>query len=108
MSDHLLVNVFNIDAGLAVARAKGFFATAGLEVDVMVTPNSTDQMRGLSLGSWQIGSTAFENVRGWSGREGAEIVAIAHVAQGITLRVYVLPEINSWEYLRGKPLAMDA
>lgn len=108
MSDHLLVNVFNVDAGLVVARAKGLFAANGLEVDVMVTPNSTDQMRGLSLGSWQIVSTAFDNVLGWSGREGAEIVAIAQVAQGITLPVYVRPEINSWEDLRGKPLAVDA
>ncbi len=108
MSDHLLVNVFNIDAGLIVARAKGFFAAARLEVDVMVTPNSTDQMRGLGLGSWQIVSTAFDNVLGWSGREGAEIVAIAQVAQGITLPVYVRPEIKSWQDLRGKPLAVDA
>jgi ABC-type nitrate/sulfonate/bicarbonate transport system substrate-binding protein len=108
MSDHLLVNVFNVDAGLIVARAKGIFAAAGLEVDVMVTPNSTDQMRGLSLGSWQIVSTAFDNVLGWSGREGAEIVAIAQVAQGITLPVYVRPEIQSWQDLRGKPLAVDA
>jgi len=108
MSDHLIVNVFNVDAGLIVARAKGIFAAAGLEVDVRVTPNSTDQMRGLSLGSWQIVSTAFDNVLGWSGREGAEIVAIAQVAQGITLPVYVRPEIKSWEELRGKPLAVDA
>ena len=108
MSDHLLVNVFNVDAGLVVARAKGLFAANGLAVDVMVTPNSTEQMRGLSLGSWQIVSTAFDNVLGWSGREGAEIVAIAQVAQGIILPVYVRPEIQSWEDLRGKPLAVDA
>ena len=108
MSDHLLVNVFNFDAGLIVARANGFFAAAGLQVDVMVTPNSTDQMRGLSLGSWQIVSTAFDNVLGWSGREGAEIVAVAQVAQGITLPVYVRPETKTWQDLRGKPLAVDA
>ena len=46
MADHLLVNVFNVDAALIVARAKGLFAANGLEVDIMVTPNSTDQMRG--------------------------------------------------------------
>ena len=108
MADHLLVNVFNVDAALIVARTKGLFAANGLEVDIMVTPNSTDQMRGLSHGSWQIVSTAFDNVLGWSGREGAEIVAIAQVAQGITLPVYVRPEITSWEELRGKPLAVDA
>ena len=108
MTDRLLINVFNIDAALAVGRAKGMFAAQGLAVDVMVTPNSTDQMRGLGNGSWQIVSTAFDNVLGWSGREGAEIVAVAQVAQGITLPVYVRPEIKTWEDLRGKPLAVDA
>ena len=108
MSDRLLINVFNIDAALTVARAKGFFAAASLDVEVMVTPNSTDQMRGLGQGSWQIVSTAFDNVLGWSGREGAEIVAIAQVAQGVVLPVYVRPEIKTWEDLRGKPLAVDA
>jgi ABC-type nitrate/sulfonate/bicarbonate transport system substrate-binding protein len=108
MADHLLVNVYNVDAALIVARAKGLFAANGLKVDIMVTPNSTDQMRGLSHGSWQIVSTAFDNVLGWSAREGAEIIAIAQVAQGITLPVYVRPEITSWEELRGKPLAVDA
>jgi ABC-type nitrate/sulfonate/bicarbonate transport system substrate-binding protein len=108
MSDRLLVNVFNEDAALIVARAKGQFAANDLEVKVMVTPNSTDQMRGLSKGSWQIVSTAFDNVLGWSGREGTEIVAITQVSQGSTLPVYVRPEIENWSDLRGKKLAVDA
>jgi ABC-type nitrate/sulfonate/bicarbonate transport system substrate-binding protein len=108
MADHLLVNVFNEDAALMVARASGQFAASDLAVEVMVTPNSTDQMRGLGKGSWQMVSTAFDNVLGWSGREGTEIVAIAQVSQGITLPVYVRPEIERWSDLRGKKLAVDA
>jgi ABC-type nitrate/sulfonate/bicarbonate transport system substrate-binding protein len=108
MSEPLLVNVFNIDAALAVGRAKQMFAAHGLEVDVKVTPNSTDQMRGLSQGAWQIVSTAFDNVLGWSGREGTNIVAVAQVSVGNTLPVYVRPEIETWEDLRGKAMAVDA
>jgi ABC-type nitrate/sulfonate/bicarbonate transport system substrate-binding protein len=108
MANRLLINVFNIDTALAVGRAKGMFAAENLQVDVMVTPNSTDQMRGLGQSSWQIVSTAFDNVLGWSGREGAEIVAIAQVSAGNTLPVYVRPEINDWDDLRGKALAVDA
>ncbi len=108
MAVHLLLNVFNVDAALAVGRAKGFFADAGLDVDVMVTPNSTEQMRGLGKNSWQIVSTAFDNVLGWSGREGAEIIALAKVSEGVTLPVYVRPEIKTWDDLRGKALAVDA
>ena len=108
MADKMLANVFNVDAALAVGRANGFFGAHGLDVDVMLTPNSTDQMRGLSKQSWPVVSTAFDNVLGWSGREGAEIIAVAQVAEGITLPVMVRPEIKSWEDLRGKPLAVDA
>jgi ABC-type nitrate/sulfonate/bicarbonate transport system substrate-binding protein len=39
MADRLLVNVFNEDAALIVARAKGLFTNNGLEVEVMATPN---------------------------------------------------------------------
>jgi len=41
MSDHLLINVFNVDGALAVGRGTGIFEAHGLEVDVKVTPNST-------------------------------------------------------------------
>ena len=108
MSDRLLVNVFNVDAALAVGRARGMFGAQGIDVEVIVTPNSTDQMRGLGNNSWQIVSTAFDNVLGWSGRDGAEFIAVAQVAQGITLPVYVRPEVKSWDDLRGKALAVDA
>jgi ABC-type nitrate/sulfonate/bicarbonate transport system substrate-binding protein len=108
MSDRLLVNVFNIDAALAVGRARGLFGAQELDVEIVITPNSTDQMRGLGKNSWQIASTAFDNVVGWSGRDGAEIVAVTQVSEGITLPIYVRPEIKTWDDLRGKPLAVDA
>jgi ABC-type nitrate/sulfonate/bicarbonate transport system substrate-binding protein len=108
MPDRLLINVFNVDAALAAGRAKGMFAVAGLDVDIKVTPNSTDQMRGLGKGSWQIVSTAFDNVLGWSGKEGAEIMAVAQISMGNALPVYVRPEIQNWDDLRGKALAVDA
>lgn len=108
MAEHLLINVFNVDAALIVGRSKALFAANDLEVDVIVTPNSTDQMRGLGKGSCQIVSTAFDNVLGWSGREGAEIVAVSQVSRGNILPVYVRAEIKSWGDLRGKALAVDA
>jgi ABC-type nitrate/sulfonate/bicarbonate transport system substrate-binding protein len=108
MADRLLINVFNVDAALAAGRGRGMFSAADLDVEVMVTPNSTDQMRGLGLGSWQIVSTAFDNVLGWSGREGAEMKALVQVSTGNILPVYVRPEINDWGDLRGEAMAVDA
>lgn len=100
--------VFNVDAATIIARSHAFFASEGVDVEITMTPNSTEQMRGLSAGKWDLASTAFDNVLAWSGREGAEIVAVAQAAAGILLPVYVRPEIRDWSDLRGKKLAVDA
>ncbi|HEV8725458.1 MAG TPA: hypothetical protein VGW77_32975 [Candidatus Binatia bacterium] len=35
MPHRLLINVFNVDAALAIGRAKGLFAAADLDVDAV-------------------------------------------------------------------------
>lgn len=99
---------FGESAAVALARAGGLMETQGLDVEVTRTPSSTEQMRGLIQGRWQIASTAFDNVLAWSEREGPEVVAIARASAGVDLPVYVRPEIETWDDLRGKALAVDA
>jgi len=100
--------VFRIDAATVVARAQGLFAAEGLEVETILTPNSTEQMRGLSQGKYDMASTAFDNVLAWSGREGAEIVAVVQISDKTVLPIFVRPEIKTWSDLKGKKLAADA
>ncbi|HYT57416.1 MAG TPA: ABC transporter substrate-binding protein, partial [Verrucomicrobiae bacterium] len=102
------LNVFRIDAATVAARVNGYFAAEGLDVDVTLTPNSTEQMRGLSQGKFEVVSTAFDNVLAWSGREGAEIIAVAQISDKTVLPVFVRPEIKTWSDLKGKKLAADA
>jgi ABC-type nitrate/sulfonate/bicarbonate transport system substrate-binding protein len=102
------LNVFRVDAATAAARARGLFTAEGIEVAITPTPDSTQQMRGISKGTFDIASTAFDNVLAWSGREGAEIVAVAQTADKILLPVFVRAEIRNWSDLRGKKLAVDA
>ena len=102
------LNVFRIDAATVAARVNGYFAAEGLDVDVTLTPNSTEQMRGVSQGKFEIVSTAFDNVLAWSGREGAEIIAVAQISDKTVLPVFVRPEIKTWSDLKGKKLAADA
>ena len=71
------LNVFRIDAATVAARVHGYFAAEGLDVEVTETASSTEQMRGVSQGKYQIISGGFDNVLAWSGRESAEIVAVA-------------------------------
>jgi ABC-type nitrate/sulfonate/bicarbonate transport system substrate-binding protein len=102
------VNVFREDPGLVIGRLKGLFAAEGLDVRVVRTTNSTDQMRGLSKGDFQIVSTAFDNVLGWSGREGADLIAVAAIGDSQVFSVFVRPEIRTWNDLRGRKVAADA
>jgi ABC-type nitrate/sulfonate/bicarbonate transport system substrate-binding protein len=102
------LNVFREDPATVIGRLKGFFANEGLDVKVTRTANSTDQMRGLSNGTYHIASTAFDNVLGWSGRESAELIAVAQIIDKAVLPVFVRPEIKQWSDLRGKKLAVDA
>lgn len=104
----LRLNAFRVDAAVAAARARGMFASEGLDVKITITPNSTEQMRGISKGSFDIASTAFDNVLAWSGREGAEIIALAQPIDRVVLPLFVRPEIREWNDLRGKKLAADA
>jgi ABC-type nitrate/sulfonate/bicarbonate transport system substrate-binding protein len=100
---------FSTEPATLVAQARGFFAAEGLDVAITITPSSTEQMRGLSQGTWDIASTGFDNVLAWSGRDaGPEIVGVLQPSDSIILPLYVRPEIQDWSDLRGKPLAVDA
>ena len=102
------LSVFRIDSAIVAAKVNGYFAAEGLEPEITQTPNSTDQMRGLSQGKFEIVSTAFDNVLAWSGKEGADIIAIAQISDKTVLPVFVRPEIKDWSDLKGKKLAADA
>lgn len=102
------LNTFSANAAVVIAEAQGLFTNAGLEVETIITRSSTEQMRGLSQGTFDLASTAFDNVLAWSGREGAEIHAITQASERIHLPLYVRPEIQDWEDLRGRVLAVDA
>ena len=98
----------SVDPATVAAQARGFFAAEGLDMEFIVTPNSTAQMQGLAEGQYDVASTAFDNVLGWSGRAGPEIVAVLQTNTGVLLPMYARPEIRDWSDLKGKPLAVDA
>ena len=74
---------FGADAGTVAARARGTFAQHDIALELTETPNSTVQMRGLGQGEYDVASTAFDNVLAWSGREGAEIIAVSETEAGV-------------------------
>lgn len=102
------VNMFTPDASIIAARAKGLFAAEGLDVNVTITRSSTEQMRGLGSGAFELAQTAFDNVLFWSGREGVEFVVVAQHSDWLPLPVFVRPEIKDWGDLKGKKIAVDS
>ena len=99
---------FSPDPVMTIAKARGLFAAQGVELQITQTGSSTQQMQGLSRGTYDIASTAFDNVLAWSGKEGAEIVTVAQTADRVILPLFVRPEIKSLNDLKGKKLAVDA
>lgn len=96
-----------------VAQEKGFFAQAGVTVNLTTTPNSAYQAENLAAGKFQIAGTAFDNVVAY--QEGQGAVALKDTdffafmgATQIELAFVVAPDIASYADLKGKSLALDA
>lgn len=104
-----VVNTFGPDVSLLIAREQGLFAREGLDVEQVITPSSTVQMRGLGDGTFQMAFTNFDNVLSWSGRDGGpELAAVAQLQGSVELSLWARPETPTIASLRGKPLAADA
>lgn len=96
------------------AIEKGFFADAGVEVNLETTPSSAYQIEALAGGRFQIGATAFDNVVAY--REGQGAVELAEPpdlvvflgATQLELSLVVSPDVESFADLSGRSLALDA
>jgi ABC-type nitrate/sulfonate/bicarbonate transport system substrate-binding protein len=102
------LSVFSQDAATLVASERGWFAAEGIEVQTTITPSSTAQMQGLVDGAFDVVSGGFDNVLAWSGRDGVELVAVVQTALSPDLPLFVRPEIQTWDDLRGRRLGADA
>ena len=93
------------------AIEKGFFADAGVEVNLETTPSSAYQIEALAGGRFQIGATAFDNVVAY--REGQGAVELAEPpdlvvflgATQLELSLVVSPDVESFADLSGRSLA---
>lgn len=99
---------------LFAAQENGYFEHAGVRVNLTATPNSASQAENLINGKCHIAGTAFDNVVAY--QEGQGAVALARApdlfafmgATQIELAFVVAPEIERYDDLRGKTLALDA
>jgi ABC-type nitrate/sulfonate/bicarbonate transport system substrate-binding protein len=110
------VNVFpgGFNWGVYVGQDKGFFASAGIAVDVQGTPNSVTQMTDFSLGKFDIAMTAVDNIVAYVEGQGeapigpqGDFMAVMGSDSGF-LSLVAAPSITKIEDLAGKTLSVDA
>jgi len=96
------------------AIERGYFEDAGVVVTLETTPSSAYQIESLVNGEFQIGATAFDNVVAYQEQQGAVQLArepdlfVVMGATQLELSLVVAPEIQTYEDLRGRSLALDA
>lgn len=97
-----------------VGQEKGFFQRNGLNVNVTPTPDSKFQLTGLIDGKFDIAMTAIDNVIAYMEGQGAastsqtpNIVAFMGADNGF-LRLISVPEVKSYNDLKGKQVSVDA
>ncbi len=96
------------------AIERGYFEDAGVLVTLETTPSSAYQIESLVNGDFQIAATAFDNVVAYQEQQGAVQLAkepdlfVVMGATQLELSLVVAPEIQTYEDLRGRSLALDA
>lgn len=101
--------VFRSSANLPifVGQEKGFFEANGIRVELSNTRSSTEQIRGILSGRWDLMHTAADNVVAYVENEGADLFIFMGVGLGAPA-LYARPEIKTVQELRGKKVGVDA
>lgn len=105
----LKVIVFPGLSNLAIfsAQHKGLFAKHNIAIEVVDTPNSTEQRSGLAAGRYDIAHTAVDNAVAMSETANADVAVVTGGHGGMNLLI-AQQEIKSIEDLRGKTVVVDA
>ena len=96
-----------------VAQEKGLFAKNGIEVRITPTPSSVFQLTNLIDGKFDIAMTAIDNLiayregQGEVPKLGPDLFAFMGGDNGF-LRLVTVPEVKTFNDLRGKELSVDA
>ncbi|MGH2380439.1 MAG: ABC transporter substrate-binding protein, partial [Candidatus Limnocylindria bacterium] len=92
---------------LYAAKERGYFAAAGVDVELVKARDSTELMAGLVEGEFEVVHAAPDNFVAWRDRTHADIVAWIGGASG-PLVLAGASEIRRVADLRGRDIAIDA
>jgi ABC-type nitrate/sulfonate/bicarbonate transport system substrate-binding protein len=89
------------------AQSQGYYAKRGLAVELVNTPNSTELRNGLAEGRYHIAHAGIDNAVAQVETTKVDLFVFMGGNNGNN-SLFVRPEINSYDDLRGKTLAVDA
>ncbi|MBM3608644.1 MAG: ABC transporter substrate-binding protein, partial [Alphaproteobacteria bacterium] len=95
------------------AQQHGFFARAGVSINLTATPNSAFQAQNLAAGKFHIAGTAFDNVvayqegQGAVALEGTDFFAFMGATQ-VELAFITQADVKTYGDVKGRTLALDA
>ncbi|MCR9087740.1 MAG: ABC transporter substrate-binding protein [Rhodobacteraceae bacterium] len=96
------------------AIEEGFFEDQGLSVEIELTPSSIYQAEQVAAGAFDMALTAFDNVVAYSEGQGAagpdvdpQYVVVMGATQ-LELSFVVSPDVESFDDLKGRTIALDA
>jgi ABC-type nitrate/sulfonate/bicarbonate transport system substrate-binding protein len=96
------------------AQKQGYFAQNGVAVHLTPTPGSEYQLKNLIEGKFDLGMTAIDNVIAYMEGQGEakvdvkpDLIAVMGGDNGF-LRLVSIPEVKTYQALRGKELTVDA
>jgi ABC-type nitrate/sulfonate/bicarbonate transport system substrate-binding protein len=111
--DILKIGLFNKDAVIIAAEAKGFLKTENIGIEVNTVTDSPTLLRNLIKGNYDLILNNADNVIAWAEGQGEDpqkndFVIFLGGSRGVDQKLIVAPGINDYADLKGKIFAVDA
>ncbi|MGH7929925.1 MAG: ABC transporter substrate-binding protein, partial [Candidatus Binatia bacterium] len=111
--DILKIGLFNKDAVVTAAQAKGFLKAENIGIEIDTVTDSPTLLRNLITGSYDLILNNADNVIAWAEGQGEDpqkndFVIFLGGSQGVDQKLIAAPGINDYADLKGKIFAVDA
>ncbi|HZD39677.1 MAG TPA: ABC transporter substrate-binding protein, partial [Terriglobales bacterium] len=111
--DLIRIGLFNRDAAIIAAEAKGFLKQENVRVEIHTVTDSPTLLRNLINGEYDLILNNADNVIAWAEGQGEDpqkndFVIFLGGSQGVDQKLVVGPGIEGYADLRGKVFAVDA
>ena len=111
--DTIRIGLFNRDAAIVVAEAKGFLEQENIQVEINTVTDSPTLLRNLISGRYDVILNNADNVIAWAEGQGEDpqkndFIIFLGGSQGVDQKLIVAPGIDDYADLKGKIFAVDA